>query len=81
MLVVAHPTRGVDIGASRAIHAELLRAASREPGVAVVVVSADLAELRLLSRRLLVLSRGKVVSELPPTASDTEIGPAMLGGA
>jgi ABC-type uncharacterized transport system ATPase subunit len=81
VLVVAHPTRGVDIGASRAIHAELLRAAAREPGVAVVVVSADLAELRLLSRRLLVLSRGKVVSELPPTASDTEIGRAMLGGA
>ncbi len=79
VLVVAHPTRGVDIGASRAIHGELLRAAAG--GAAVVVVSADLAELRLLSRRLLVLARGKVVSELPPTASDAEIGAAMLGGA
>jgi simple sugar transport system ATP-binding protein len=75
-LVVAHPTRGVDLGASRAIHDALRAAAAR--GVAVVVVSADLHELRALSDRILVMARGAIAAELPPTASDHELGAAML---
>jgi simple sugar transport system ATP-binding protein len=78
-LVVAHPTRGVDIGAARAIHRELLDAASR--GCAVVVVSADLSELRALCDRILVLARGRIVAELPPSSSDRAIGDAMLGAS
>ncbi|MGO9713022.1 MAG: ABC transporter ATP-binding protein [Polyangiaceae bacterium] len=77
-LVVAHPTRGVDLAAARAIHAQILSAAER--GAAVVVVSADLAELRTLSDRLIVLSRGRISAELPPGASDAAIGHAMLAG-
>jgi simple sugar transport system ATP-binding protein len=78
-LVVAHPTRGVDLAASRAIHAEILAAADR--GAAVLVVSADLHELRTLADRLVVLARGKVSAELSAGASDAEIGRAMLAGA
>jgi simple sugar transport system ATP-binding protein len=78
-LVLAHPTRGVDIGACRAIHAEILEASRR--GVGVIVVSSDLAELRTLSDRILVLSRGCIVARLTPTANDQEIGRAMLGAA
>jgi general nucleoside transport system ATP-binding protein len=80
-LVVAHPTRGVDLAASRAIHGEILAAASR--GAAVLVVSSDLHELRALCDRLLVLARGRISAELPAGASDAEIGRAMLaaGGA
>jgi simple sugar transport system ATP-binding protein len=77
-LVVAHPTRGVDIAASRAIHAEILAAAAA--GAAVLVVSADLHELRALSDRLIVLARGRVSAELPIAATDAEIGRAMLAG-
>ncbi|MBX3193235.1 MAG: ATP-binding cassette domain-containing protein [Labilithrix sp.] len=76
-LVAAQPTRGVDLGASRDIHARLFEA--RDRGAAVLVVSADLDELRALCTRILVLSRGKIVAELPPTASDDELGRAMLG--
>jgi ABC-type uncharacterized transport system ATPase subunit len=79
VLVLAHPTRGVDLAASRAIHAEILRVAA--DGAAVLVVSADLAELRALCDRILVFARGRVTAELPPTASDAEIGRAMLAGA
>ena len=78
-LVVAHPTRGVDLAASRAIHAEILGVASR--GAAVVVVSADLQELRTLCDRIVVLARGRIGAELPADASDAEIGRAMLAGA
>jgi simple sugar transport system ATP-binding protein len=78
VLVFAQPTRGVDLGAARAIHAEILRAA--DAGKAVLLVSADLAELRALSDRLLVMARGRIVAELPPDAPDARIGEAMLGG-
>jgi simple sugar transport system ATP-binding protein len=77
-LVLAHPTRGVDLAASAAIHREILAAAAR--GAAVLVVSADLHELRALADRLLVMARGRVSAELPCAATDAEIGRAMLAG-
>jgi simple sugar transport system ATP-binding protein len=79
VLVAAHPTRGVDLAASRAIHAEILAAAAG--GAAVLVVSADLQELRALADRLIVLARGRISAELSPGASDAEIGRAMLAAA
>ena len=77
LVVLGQPTRGVDVGAAATIHRAVVAAASR--GLAVLVVSADLAELKRLSHRLLVLSAGRVVAELSPSASDEEIGRAMLG--
>ncbi|HEY8040375.1 MAG TPA: ATP-binding cassette domain-containing protein [Polyangiaceae bacterium] len=79
VLVMAQPTRGVDLGAARAIHGEIARAA--DAGKAVLLVSADLSELRALCDRLLVMRRGRIVAELPPEASDASLGEAMLGGA
>ena len=79
VLIAAQPTRGVDLGARRDIHERLREAASL--GAGVLVVSADLDELRALCSRILVLSRGTIVAELPPTASDEEMGRRMLGVA
>jgi simple sugar transport system ATP-binding protein len=79
VFVFAQPTRGVDLGAARAIHAEIVRAA--EEGKAVLIVSADLAELRALCDRLLVMARGRIVAELEPDAPDAVVGEAMLGSA
>lgn len=77
VLVCAHPTRGVDLGAARAIHARILGAAAR--GMGVLVVSADLTELRELSHRIVVMRKGRIVAELPPEATEEELGRAMLG--
>jgi len=77
VLVLAHPTRGVDIGAARAIHAEISAAATR--GVAILVLGADLQELRTVSHRIVVLARGRIAAELPSSADDATIGRAMLG--
>ncbi|MDB4942343.1 MAG: Nucleoside transporter, ATP-binding protein [Labilithrix sp.] len=77
VLVAAQPTRGVDIGASQDIHDRLRDAAAQ--GAGVLVLSADLDELRSLCDRILVLSRGRVVADLPPTSSDEHIGRLMLG--
>jgi ABC-type uncharacterized transport system ATPase subunit len=76
-VVLAQPTRGVDVGAAAAIHAAIGEAAAS--GLAVLVVSADLSELRRLSHRIVVMRRGALVASLPPDASETTIGRAMLG--
>jgi simple sugar transport system ATP-binding protein len=77
VVVMAHPTRGVDVGAASAIHAKIRNAARR--GAAVLLVSADLSELRATATRILVMSRGAIVAELPPSATDAEIGACMVG--
>jgi simple sugar transport system ATP-binding protein len=79
-LVVAQPTRGVDLGAAAEIHAALRDAAAK--GVAVLLISSELDELRALSHRVVVMRRGAVVGELPVgEASDARLGELMVGGA
>ncbi len=77
VLVLAQPTRGVDVGTARTIHHAISDAATR--GAGVVLLSADLNELRSLCHRIAVLRRGRIVAELEPDASDETIGRAMLG--
>jgi ABC-type uncharacterized transport system ATPase subunit len=76
-VVLAQPTRGVDVGAAAVIHRAIGDAAAS--GIAVLVLSADLVELRRLSHRIVVMRQGRIVAELPRDASETAIGRAMLG--
>ena len=55
-LVVASPTRGLDVGAIENVH-ELLRAAAAR-GVAVLMISEDLDEILALADRVLVMYEG-----------------------
>ncbi|MDQ0577556.1 ABC transporter ATP-binding protein [Agromyces albus] len=78
VLIAAHPTRGVDIGAQSAVWAELIEA--RDRGLGTLLISADLDELLALSDRLLVFYRGTIVGELDPRATDAEtLGEYMTG--
>lgn len=78
VLIAAHPTRGIDVGAQAAVW-EDLRVARRE-GLAVLLVSADLDELIGLSDRLLVILRGQIVAELDPAqVTPRELGSYMTG--
>ena len=78
LLVAAHPTRGVDVGAQAAIW-DTVRAARRD-GMAVLLVSADLDELIGLSDRIAVMLRGRLVAELDPaTVTPEQLGAAMTG--
>ena len=78
-IVLSQPTRGVDLAAAASIHEAIGRAAGE--GKAILVVSADLDELRALCDRILVLARGRIEADLPPDAADSRFGEAMLGGA
>ncbi|HEY6911503.1 MAG TPA: ABC transporter ATP-binding protein [Myxococcales bacterium] len=77
LVVAVHPTRGLDVGASRRVH-QALRAA-RDAGAALLVVSLDLDELRALCDRILVLFGGRAMGEVPPDAGDDLLGRMMLG--
>jgi general nucleoside transport system ATP-binding protein len=78
LLIAAHPTRGVDVGAQAAIWARLGRA--RDDGLAVLLVSSDLGELIALSDRIVVMLRGRIMAELTASAATLEaLGAAMTG--
>jgi ABC-type uncharacterized transport system ATPase subunit len=74
VLLAAHPTRGVDVGAQAVIW-ELLKDARAE-GMAIVLVSADLEELIGLSDTLHVMLRGQLVATVDPR----QVTPEQLGG-
>ncbi|MGH9914813.1 MAG: ABC transporter ATP-binding protein [Pyrinomonadaceae bacterium] len=78
LLLVAQPTRGVDIGAIEFIHRKLI--ALRDAGCAILLVSADLEELMALSDRLLIIYQGRIVGEVDPKITpQEEIGLMMTG--
>lgn len=78
MLIVGQPTRGVDVGAAELIHARLL--ALRARGAGILLVSADLDEIRLLADRILVLFGGRIVGAVDPeTADEHRLGLLMAG--
>ncbi len=80
VLVAAHPTRGVDVGAQAAIW-ELIKEA-RRGGMAVLLISADLEELVGLSDTIRVILRGKLSGEFDPDVVTREqLGAAMTGAA
>jgi simple sugar transport system ATP-binding protein len=78
LLIAAHPTRGVDVGAQAAVWDQLREA--RHNGLAVLLVSADLDELLGLSDTVWVILRGRLVARLDPTAlTPEELGSYMTG--
>ncbi|MDQ6829156.1 MAG: ABC transporter ATP-binding protein, partial [Gemmatimonadota bacterium] len=73
-LVVENPTRGLDIAATAAVHAQLLEA--RDAGAALVMYSSDLDEVLTLADRMVVMHAGVLRS----VGLDREaVGAAMLG--
>lgn len=58
-LIAAQPTRGVDIGAIEYIHNQLLL--ERSKGLATLLISEDLDEVKALSDRIVVLFHGEIM--------------------
>ncbi len=78
VLLASQPTRGVDIGAIEFIHRRLV--AERDSGIAILLVSAELDEIRSLSDRIAVMYEGKIVSIEPPDTPEERLGLLMTGG-
>ena len=77
VLIAAQPTRGLDVGAIEYVHRRSIE--ERDAGRAVLLVSLELDEVLSLSDRILVMYEGAIVAELPPAATEEEIGVEMLG--
>ena len=78
LLIAVQPTRGVDIGATEFIHKEIIKA--RDQGTAVLLISTELSEINLLSDRIAVLYKGKIVGELLQSEFDENIIGLMMAG-
>ncbi len=78
VLLAAHPTRGVDVGAQAAIWGHIKQA--RRDGLAVLLISADLEELVGLSDTIRVMLRGGLSEPFDPaTVTREDLGAAMTG--
>jgi ABC-type uncharacterized transport system ATPase subunit len=78
LLIAAHPTRGVDLGAIEFIHQEIVR--QRDQGRAVLLVSSELPELLALADRIVVLYEGRLVHETTAAATNERtLGEYMTG--
>jgi ABC-type uncharacterized transport system ATPase subunit len=79
VLLVEQPTRGVDIGAIVQIHRRIV--SYRDAGHAVLLVSAELSEIRALADRVLVMYEGRIVASFgKDEATNEALGLAMAGG-
>jgi simple sugar transport system ATP-binding protein len=79
VLVVASPTRGLDVAAIETVHGYLREAASN--GVGVLLISEDLDEILALADRIAVIYEGAIVGEVDAAAATVEeIGLLMAGG-
>ncbi len=78
-LLVAQPTRGLDVGAIEYIHSQILK--MRDNNVGILLISLELEEVFSLSDRILVLYEGEIVKEfVPEETTDKEVGFYMTGG-
>ena len=78
VIIAAQPTRGVDVSAQEFIYKKLLDL--RDLGKAIILISADLDEVRRLSDRIAVIYDGSIVDEGPAGVwNEMEIGLRMTG--
>lgn len=61
LLILAQPTRGVDIGAIEFIHRKIIE--TRDRGIAILLISAELDEVLALSDRIGCLYKGTIRKE------------------
>ncbi len=79
LIIIDQPSRGIDVGATKFIHEKIFEL--RDAGAAILVSSADLAEILELSDSLLVMYEGEIAAFFPHMEGVTEeqLGEYMLG--
>jgi len=78
LLIASQPTRGVDIGATEYIHNQLLK--QRSEGLATLLISEDLDEVKALSDRIIVLFGGEIMGVVRGDEATTETLGLMMAG-
>lgn len=79
LLIVAQPTRGLDIGAIEFVHRQLL--GERGRGTAILLFSLELDEIMALADRIAVIYEGEIMGVLSrEEATEEKLGLMMAGG-
>lgn len=79
VMIVAQPTRGLDVGAIEYIHKRLLE--ERDKGKTILLFSLELDEILNLSDRIAVMYEGKIVGTVDADkTNENELGLMMAGG-
>ncbi|HWR39440.1 MAG TPA: sugar ABC transporter ATP-binding protein [Patescibacteria group bacterium] len=78
VLFLHEPTRGVDIGAKEMLLQALLNL-NEDQGITLVVASGELAELKRICDRILVLYEGRISAILPPDCPEPQLALALAG--
>ncbi len=78
LLVIAQPTRGLDVGAIENIHRRII--AERDKGRAVLLVSYELDEILALCDRIAAISKGEIVGLVEAEGVDERLIGAMMVG-
>ena len=80
LVICAQPTRGVDVSASEYIHEVML--AYRDSGKGILLISADLDEIKKLSDNIAVIYKGRIVAlDRAENFDDERLGLLMTGAA
>ena len=78
LLIAVHPARGLDIGATKYIHSQIIEA--RTAGAAVLMVSTELDEILEIPDRILVIYEGRVMAIMDQEdATRNDLGLLMAG--
>jgi general nucleoside transport system ATP-binding protein len=77
LLIVAQPTRGLDVGSMEFVHRRIVQ--ERDNGAAVVLVSTELDEVLGLADRIAVMFHGRIAGEVPAGTPAEKIGLLMAG--
>jgi simple sugar transport system ATP-binding protein len=78
LLLVANPVFGLDFAAVAEIHGRLI--AARNRGCAVLLIGEDLDELLALADRIVVISEGRIVHDVPAALADRHTLGSFMGG-
>jgi len=78
LLVAAHPTYGLDVGATEYVRKQMIKL--RDGGGAVLLISEDLDELFMICDRIAVMFEGRFMGQVTPeSCSIEEVGLMMAG--
>ena len=78
VLIAAQPSRGLDVGATEYVHAQLLE--QRRDGTAILMISEDLDEIMALSDRIAVICEGEIMGIVPRSEATPEKLGLMMAG-
>jgi simple sugar transport system ATP-binding protein len=78
LLIANQPTRGLDVGSIEYIHGQILK--RRDDGIAVLLISTELAEILQLADRIAVMFRGKIVAVIPVEEATKEFLGLLMAG-